>query len=254
MFGRRKDELRSGLAEGGDVAMQLAHDRKFRRHAKRAAHHGAEAWRRLEQKRSHRTRNRLLVLGLVGIGGAFAFVPHLRSMLTSLPGRLGGGETEGATRSGTPRVIAQSIDVEVPVSTAYDQWTQFEEFPRFMEGVEEVRQLDDTLLHWVATVAGKRPEWDARILEQHRDRQVTWVSEDGKKTRGTVAFTPLGPGRTRIDLSMSYAAAGPRELVGSALGLDARRVRGDLERFKQFIEARGTETGAWRGNIERPQP
>jgi len=151
--------------------------------------------------------------------------------------------------SQTPTTIAESIEVDVPLSTAYNQWTQFETFPQFMEGVEEVRQLDDTLLHWVGKVAGKRAEWNAKIVEQHRDRQITWVSEDGKTTRGTVSFESVTPTTTRISLSMSYMAGGVRELVGSAAGLDARRVRGDLERFKEFIEGREVETGAWRGDI-----
>ena len=145
------------------------------------------------------------------------------------------------------------VDVDVPVSTAYNQWTQFEEFPQFMEGVESVKQLDDTRLHWVASVAGKHAEWDAKILEQEPDRQISWVSEDGKTTRGNVSFEELAPNRTRIVLSMSYRAEGVRESLGSAAGLDARRVRGDLQRFKELIENRGTETGAWRGKIEAGQ-
>src|ERR687897_547759 len=142
--------------------------------------------------------------------------------------------------------VKESIDVDVPVSTAYNQWTQFEDFPRFMEGVESVRQLDDTRLHWTASIAGKRAEWDAKILEQEPDRQISWVSEDGKATRGTVVFEEIAPSRTRIELSMSYRAEGVRESIGSAAGLDSRRVRGDLHRFKELIEGRGTETGAWR--------
>jgi uncharacterized membrane protein len=149
----------------------------------------------------------------------------------------------------TPRVIDTALQVEVPVSKAYNQWTQFEEFPQFMEGVDEVQQLDDARLHWVASIGGKRAEWDARIIEQHADKQVTWASEDGKTTRGTVSFEPLGADRTLVRLSMSYRPEGLRERVGSAVGLDARRVRGDLQRFKEMIERRGAETGAWRGEI-----
>ena len=159
----------------------------------------------------------------------------------ALPPSVGGGTT--------PRVIDSSIEVEVPVSTAYNQWTQFEEFPRFMEGVEEVRQLDDTRLHWVATVGGRRAEWDAKILEQHPDRQISWISEDGKKTRGTVTFEPLGENRTLVRLSLGYQAEGFVEAVGSAAGLDRRRVNADLARFKELIEGRGTESGAWREDI-----
>ena len=145
--------------------------------------------------------------------------------------------------------IEESIDVEVPVRTAYNQWTQFEDFPLFMEGVDHVQQLDDTRLHWVATVAGKTNEWDAKILEQHPDKQISWISEDGKKTRGTVTFEPVGESKTLIRLSMSYQAEGVAETLGSAAGLDQRRVRGDLERFKELIESRGAESGAWRGEV-----
>ena len=116
-------------------------------------------------------------------------------------------------------------------------------------GVEHVQQLDDTRLHWVADVAGKKAEWDAKILEQHPDRQISWISEDGKKTRGTVSFEPRGDSQTLIRLSMSYQAEGMAEAVGSAAGLDALRVRGDLERFKELVENRGAETGAWRGEV-----
>jgi uncharacterized membrane protein len=118
-----------------------------------------------------------------------------------------------------------------------------------MEGVDHVQQLDDTRLHWVATIAGHKAEWDAKILEQHPDRQISWISEDGKKTRGTVSFEPRGPSSTLIRLSMSYQAEGPAETLGSASGLDTKRVRGDLQRFKDLIESRGEESGAWRGEV-----
>ncbi len=195
-----------------------------------------KAWSRVERKRSHKLRNTLIVLG-VGAGAAAAVAPARRL----LRGKVNGGTTA--------RAIEESIEVNVPVTTAYNQWTQFEDFPLFMEGVDHVQQLDDTRLHWSATVAGKKAEWDAKILEQHRDRQISWISEDGKKTRGTVTFEPRGDAKTLVGLSMSYYAEGPAEALGSAAGLDARRVRKDLERFKELIEARGTETGAWRGEI-----
>jgi uncharacterized membrane protein len=117
-----------------------------------------------------------------------------------------------------------------------------------MEGVEHVQQLDDMRLHWVADVAGKKAEWDAKILEQHPDRQISWISEDGKKTRGTVTFEPISEDKTRIRISMSYQAD-PIETVGSAAGLDSRRVKADLERFKELVETPGTESGAWRGEV-----
>ena len=187
---------------------------------------------RVEKKGSHRLRYTLIALGAVG-AAAGAAVPLARK----LRGR------------GTPRTIDATIEVAVPVSTAYNQWTQFEDFPLFMEGVDHVQQLDDTRLHWAATIAGRHAEWDAKILEQHPDRQISWISEDGRKTRGTVAFEPRGAGRTLVALSMSYRAEGAAEAAGSAAGLDERRVRADLERFKDLIEGRGAETGAWRGEI-----
>jgi uncharacterized membrane protein len=112
-----------------------------------------------------------------------------------------------------------------------------------MEGVDEVRQLDDSLLHWAATVGGKRAEWDAKIIEQERDRRVVWESIDGKQTRGMVTFEEAGPGRSRIRLHMSYTPEGVAEKVGSGVGLDKRRVRGDLQRFRELIEAHQPPTG-----------
>jgi uncharacterized membrane protein len=250
MFGKsRTRELRNQVSDRGGVVVDIADDKKFRAHVSEAARHASEAWLRAQKKQQpHRTRNRLLKLLAAGGAAAVAVVPQWRSAVlrrlksVDVPEKMPG-------ISQTPKVISESITVDVPVSTAYNQWTQFEEFPRFMDGVEEVRQLDDTLLHWVGKVAGKRAEWDAKIVEQHPDRQISWVSEDGRTTRGTVSFEEVSPESTRIDLSMSYMAGGVRELVGSAAGLDSRRVRGDLERFKEYIEGRGTETGAWRGEV-----
>ena len=146
--------------------------------------------------------------------------------------------------------IEQSIEVQAPLRAVYDQWTQFEEFPEFMDGVETVEQLDETRLRWVAKVAGKRAEWEAKILHQDPDERIGWQSTDGKLTTGTVSFEPIGDERTQIRLAMTYTAEGPLERAGSAVGLDNRRVRGDLERFKELIERRGTESGAWRGEIK----
>ena len=146
--------------------------------------------------------------------------------------------------------IEQSIDVEVPVSTAYNQWTQFEEFPQFMEGIESVKQLDDTRLHWVAEIAGNKEEWDARITEQTPDQCVAWKSEGGTKTAGVVKFQKLAGDKTRINLRLDYEPEGVVEKTGNALGFTERRVSGDLERFKEFIEGRGEATGAWRGQIQ----
>jgi uncharacterized membrane protein len=147
--------------------------------------------------------------------------------------------------------VEKSIDVEVPVSTAYNQWTQFEEFPRFMEGVEEVRQLDDTHLHWCATVGGQRKEWDAEITEQTPDQRIAWTAREGDMNRGVVTFHRIDDVTTRVMLQMDYEPEGLVEGAGSALGFVSRRVEGDLGRFKEFIENRGLETGAWRGTVSQ---
>jgi len=275
MFGRsRSATAKANAAAAAELAAQLARDRKFRKQLLAAVGHGMSARRRaarqlgvtaaavrlasdeqlrrelgrmisdlqaarlrLERKRtrSRRLRNSLFLAAGAGAVAAVASPASRR--------RLGISTPEG------PRVIAAAVDVEVPVSTAYNQWTQFEEFPRFMDGIESVEQLDDARLHWVANVAGRRAEWDARILEQHPDRKVTWISEDGRATRGTVTFESLGEGRTLIRLSMSYRAEGLRDALGATVGVDRRRVQGDLVRFKQLIEESGRESGAWRGEI-----
>jgi uncharacterized membrane protein len=157
----------------------------------------------------------------------------------------------GAARS-EPSRIRETIDVEVPLSTAYNQWTQFEDFPHFMEGVESVRQLDDCRLLWRADIAGQIVEWQAKISEQVPDMRVEWRSVSGAKNAGTVSFDRLGDRRTRITLDLEYEPLGFVENVGDFLGLVARRARADLRRFKEFIEKRGHETGAWRGRIPSP--
>jgi uncharacterized membrane protein len=284
MFGRTKTEkLKDQAGSASEFAATLAKDRKFRRELLEAVGHGVtarrraarrmgyvalagrlaaderlrrevrqmtknfeKAWGRVEKKRSHKLRNTLIVVGAAGAAAAVAVPVRKRLSRSSSNGGFGGAATT------TPRTVEESIDVGVPVSTAYNQWTQFEDFPLFMEGVDHVEQRDDTRLHWVATIAGKKNEWDAKILEQHPDRQISWISEDGKKTRGTVTFEPRGESATLVRVSMSYQAD-PLEAVGSAAGLDQRRVRGDLERFKELIESRGAETGAWRGEISAGQ-
>lgn len=147
--------------------------------------------------------------------------------------------------------ITQTIDVDVPVRVAYDQWTQFESFPEFMEGVDEVRQLDDTHLHWVASIGGQREEWDAEITEQEPDMRIAWTSTTGARNAGVVTFHHLGDAQTRVTLQMDWEPEGVVQNVGDKLGLDERRVKGDLERFKSFIEERGAATGAWRGTVEQ---
>jgi uncharacterized membrane protein len=148
--------------------------------------------------------------------------------------------------------IEQSIDVNVPVHTAYNQWTQFEEFPRFMEGVEAVRQLDQQRLHWRAKIGGRVEEWEARITEQHPDERIAWKNTTGAPNAGVVTFHRLSDTKTRVMLQMEYDPQGVVENLGDMLGVVSRRVANDLERFKEFIEARGQETGAWRGEVERP--
>jgi uncharacterized membrane protein len=148
--------------------------------------------------------------------------------------------------------IEQSIEVHVPVRTAYNQWTQFEEFPRFMEGVESVTQLDDKRLHWRANIGGVVKEWDAEITEQIPDKRIAWRNISGTKNAGVVTFHRIDDHTTRIMLQVDYDPEGIVENVGDAVGITSARVRGDLERFKDFIEARGRETGAWRGEIRQP--
>ncbi|MGH7264209.1 MAG: SRPBCC family protein [Candidatus Rokuibacteriota bacterium] len=145
--------------------------------------------------------------------------------------------------------IEKSIDVEVPVRAAYNQWTQFEEFPRFMEGVLEVRQLDDKRLRWRATVGGKEKTWEAEITEQLPDDRIAWRSRGGAYNAGVVTFHRLSDTRTRIMLQLEYDPEGVVEKVGDAVGVVSARVKTDLERFKAFIESRDHETGAWRGEI-----
>jgi uncharacterized membrane protein len=146
--------------------------------------------------------------------------------------------------------IAESIVVNVPISTAYNQWTQFEEFPRFMEGVESVQQTDDTHLHWVAEIAGKRHEWDAEITEQRPDELVAWRAMDGHYNSGRVTFERIDESSTKVTVEMEHETEGMVEALGSALGSDSRQVSQDLDRFKELVETRGAETGAWRGEVE----
>jgi uncharacterized membrane protein len=146
--------------------------------------------------------------------------------------------------------VEQSVEVEVPVSTAYNQWTQFEEFPQFMEGVERIDQLTDDKLHWVTKIAGVEREFDATITEQHPDERVAWTTTDGPKQAGVVTFHKLDDQRTKVMLQLDFEPEGLVEQAGDKLGIVRSRVKGDLERFKEFMEKRGAETGAWRGDIQ----
>jgi carbon monoxide dehydrogenase subunit G len=145
--------------------------------------------------------------------------------------------------------VEKSIDVQVPVATAYGQWTQFEDFPHFMGGVKEVRQLDDRRLHWVAEIAGVRREWEAAILEQVPDQKVAWAATSGATNAGAVRFEPAGAGSTTVHLTLEYEPEGVLEQVGDKLGIVERQVTSDLERFKKLIEDQGYASGAWRGAI-----
>lgn len=146
--------------------------------------------------------------------------------------------------------ISESIEVDVPVRVAYDQWTQFESFPQFMEGIERVDQLDDTTLDWTASIAGRTKQWRARIVEQRPDELVSWRSIDGARNDGSVEFESLRPNRTRVLLELDVEPEGAIESAGDALGVVEARVRGDLERFKEFIEGRQVASGGWRGEVQ----
>lgn len=146
--------------------------------------------------------------------------------------------------------VEKAIDVDCPVTTAYNQWTQFEEFPKFMAGVRDVKQLDDTHVHWRAEVWGKEKEWDSVITEQVPDKCIAWRSTSGDAPNaGSVRFEPLSDDRTRVHLTMEYDPQGAAENIGSALGLMTNRVENTVESFKRFIENRGVEEGGWRGEI-----
>ena len=146
--------------------------------------------------------------------------------------------------------IEKSVTVDVPITTAYNQWTQFEEFPQFMEGVESVKQIDDTHLQWVAEVGGKPREWQAEIVDQVPDQKVAWRAVDGNGPNGIVEFEPLGEDKTLVTVEMAYEPEGFTEQLGAKVGIDSRQVKRDLERFKELVESRGVESGAWRGEVD----
>jgi len=148
--------------------------------------------------------------------------------------------------------IEKSVEVEAPLRATYNQWTQFEEFPSFMDGIQEVRQLDDTHLHWVASIGGQQHEWDAEITEQKPDEKVAWRNVDGKENAGVVTFHRIDDATTRVMVQLDYVPEGIVEKLGDAIGAPDRRVAGDLDRFKQLIETRGAESGGWRGEVARP--
>ncbi|WBS00047.1 SRPBCC family protein [Pseudoduganella sp. SL102] len=176
---------------------------------------------------------RLLTLAVVAAGSAY-LAKYLKSK---------GNAQAGST-------AREEITVDVPVRTAYDQWTQFEEFPKFMSSVHEIRQLDDKRLHWKADVLGKPIEWDAEIVEQIPDKRIAWRSTTGTPNSSVVRFEPQGASRTKIVLEMSYTPTDAVESAGDLIGAVGLEARNNLKRFKELIESRGKETGAWRGTIQ----
>ncbi len=151
--------------------------------------------------------------------------------------------------SGSSSSVEESIELDVPVSTAYNQWTQFEEFPRFMASVKEVKQVDDTHLHWCADVAGKTKEWDAEITEQIPDQRIAWRSTNGVHNAGVVTFHKISDSRSKVMLQMDYQPETIGEKIGDAVGGVKLTAKGNLRRFKDLVEGRGVETGAWRGTV-----
>jgi uncharacterized membrane protein len=147
--------------------------------------------------------------------------------------------------------VTKSIDVHVPISTAYNQWTQFETFPEFMGGVDQVQQLDERRLHWKISVAGQTREFDAEVTEQHPDERVAWKSTDGKTHAGVVTFHKLAPEETRVTVQLDWEPEGIAEKAGAVVGVDDHQVASDLDKFKSFIEGRAQESGAWRGEVPR---
>lgn len=145
--------------------------------------------------------------------------------------------------------VTQSVDVDVPVSAAYNQWTQFESFPQFMGGVDSITQLDDTHTHWKTSIGGVHHEFDTEITEQHPDERVAWKSTDGTSHAGVVTFHRLSDSTSRVTAQIDWQPEGAVEKVGAAVGVDDRQVKADMARFKEFIEQRGGETGAWRGDV-----
>lgn len=150
--------------------------------------------------------------------------------------------------------VTESVDVNVPVRTAYNQWTQFEDFPNFMGGVTEIRQLDDKTTHWKTNINGVKREFDAKITEQLPDERVAWTTTEGTHQAGVVTFHRIDENTTRVTCQMDFDPDGVVEQAGDKLGFLDRQVKSDMKHFKEFIEQRGGETGAWRGEVERPQP
>ncbi len=230
---RARNRLLASMGIAG-LGWRLANDESLQAELRRIAAELRELGKRGERARTLRRRRQRLIVG----GIAFAVI----------------GATAVARRAlrGGSRV-EQSTEVDVPVSTAYNQWTQFEEFPMFMEGVDRVEQLDDTHLHWMVSFGGRRHEFDAEIVEQRPDEKIAWRTTAGKPHDGIVTFHRLGDERSRITVQMGWKPDGLYEQVGGIVGADERRVKGDLRRFKELIESRGSESGGWRGEVDQAE-
>lgn len=146
--------------------------------------------------------------------------------------------------------VEKTVVVSAPLSTVYNQWTQFEEFPRFMSGIESITQLEDDRLDWVASIAGVQRRWTAKIVEQVPDQKVAWAAVEGATNAGAVTFEQAGPGETVVHLSLEYEPEGLLESLGDKLSIVEKQAEGDLERFKDYIESKGAETGGWRGSVQ----
>lgn len=179
--------------------------------------------------------NRIVTVAALAVGG------YLLSKQMKKPG--------SQRALGSSSSVEESIEVGVPVSVAYNQWTQFEDFPKFMDNVHEIKQLDNQRLHWRADVAGVEKQWDAEITEQIPDKRIAWRSISGVKNGGVVTFHKISDSTTRIMLQMEYQPEGMTEQIGDVLGAVRMEAKSNLKRFKEFIESRGKETGAWRGTV-----
>jgi uncharacterized membrane protein len=179
--------------------------------------------------------NRIVTVAALAVGGALLSKQLRKNRDTHGPGSS----------------VEESIEVNVPVRTAYNQWTQFDQFPQFMDSVKEVRQEDDTHLHWRANIAGQDKEWDVEITEQVPDKRIAWRSTGGVRNGGVVTFHKISDGVTRIMLQMNYEPDGAMENVGDAMGAVRTVARGNLQRFKELLEMRGRETGGWRGSVSQ---
>ena len=203
---------------------------------------------------SHRTRTSTTPGPMLSMEETLVVRPPRMGGLLTVAALAAGGwllsnQLKKRTGSGSGQTVEQTIVVDVPVSTAYNQFTQFEEFPRFMETVEQVNQLDDTHLHWRANVAGKTKEWDAEITEQIPDQRIAWRSTSGVPNSGAVTFEKMGENKTRVRMQMMYQPESADETIGAALGGVKMTAKSNLKKFKELVEARGVETGAWRGEV-----